>query len=91
MVQFYDGVPIGVSDYISDTKTVGSSSDCSTIYAMQFGEGARRRPHGARRPAGRDDRQPGDEGRDAHAREVVREHSRSSTRIKVAKLIGVRP
>jgi hypothetical protein len=40
MVQFYDGVPIGVSDYISDAKTVGSSSDCSTIYALQMGEGA---------------------------------------------------
>ena len=39
MVQFYDGVQVGVSDYISDAKTVGSSSDCSTIYAMQFGEG----------------------------------------------------
>lgn len=40
MMQFYDGVPIGVSDYISDAKTVGTSTDCSTIYAMQFGEGA---------------------------------------------------
>lgn len=40
MVQFYDGVPIGVNDYISDAKTVGTSSDCSTIYALQFGEGA---------------------------------------------------
>jgi HK97 family phage major capsid protein len=40
MVQFYDGVQVGVSDYISDAKTVGTSTDCSTIYAMQFGEGA---------------------------------------------------
>jgi hypothetical protein len=40
MVQFYDGVPVGVSDYISDAKTVGTSTDCSTIYAMQMGEGA---------------------------------------------------
>jgi hypothetical protein len=39
MVQFYDGVPIGISDYISDAKTVGTSTDCSTIYAVQFGEG----------------------------------------------------
>src|SRR5581483_6345114 len=31
MVQFYDGIPIGVSDYISDTKTVGTSTDCSTV------------------------------------------------------------
>src|SRR3990172_4219498 len=40
MVQFYDGVPVGASDYISDAKTVGTSADCSTVYAMQFGEGA---------------------------------------------------
>lgn len=39
-VNFYDGIPIGVSDWISDAATVGSSSDCSTIYAMSFGEGA---------------------------------------------------
>jgi HK97 family phage major capsid protein len=39
MVQFYDGVPIGVCDFISDAKTVGTSTDCSTIYAMSFGEG----------------------------------------------------
>ena len=40
MLQFYDGIPIGVSDYISDTQTVGSSTDCSTVYAFQMGEGA---------------------------------------------------
>lgn len=40
MIQFYDGTPIGVSDYISDTQTVGTSTDCSTIYALQMGEGA---------------------------------------------------
>jgi hypothetical protein len=39
MLQFYDGVPIGLNDHISDAKTVGSSSDCSTVYAVQFGEG----------------------------------------------------
>ncbi len=40
MVDFYDGVPIGVSDFIPDNQTVGTSSDCSTIYALQLGEGA---------------------------------------------------
>ena len=39
MVQYYDGIPVGVNDWISDTETVGSSSDCSTIYALQYGEG----------------------------------------------------
>jgi hypothetical protein len=40
MVQWYDGIAVGVSDYISDAKTVGTSTDCSTIYTMQLGEGA---------------------------------------------------
>jgi hypothetical protein len=39
MLQFYDGIPIGVSDYISDAQTVGTSNDCSTVYALQMGEG----------------------------------------------------
>jgi hypothetical protein len=39
MVQVYDGIPIGISDSISDTQTQGTSTDCSTIYAVQFGEG----------------------------------------------------
>ena len=40
MTDYYDGIPVGVSDYVSDAKTVGTSSDCSTIYAVQWGEGA---------------------------------------------------
>ncbi len=40
MVQYYDGVPVGVSEWVSDAKTVGSSTDCSAIYALQLGEGA---------------------------------------------------
>ncbi|MEX2373231.1 MAG: major capsid protein, partial [Dehalococcoidia bacterium] len=39
MVQYYDGVPIGVDDFIADDTTVGESDDCSTVYAVQFGEG----------------------------------------------------
>ncbi|MBI4285933.1 MAG: phage major capsid protein [Chloroflexi bacterium] len=46
-IQFWDGVPIGVSDWILDTHVVASSLEtattggtCSTIYALQFGEGA---------------------------------------------------
>ncbi len=40
MLQFYDGIPIGVSDYVVDNQTVGTSTDCSTVYAFQMGEGA---------------------------------------------------
>ncbi|MCK4274296.1 MAG: phage major capsid protein [Dehalococcoidales bacterium] len=46
-VQLWDGVPIGTNDWILDTHTVVSSLEtgttggtCSTIYAVQFGEGA---------------------------------------------------
>jgi HK97 family phage major capsid protein len=40
MVDFYDGVPVAINDYVPDNKTVGTSTDCSTIYALQLGEGA---------------------------------------------------
>lgn len=40
MTDYYDGIPVGVSDFVSDEKTVGNKSDCSTIYAVQWGEGA---------------------------------------------------
>ena len=38
--QYYNGIPIGVSDYQPDNETLGSSGAvCSSIYAVQFGEG----------------------------------------------------
>lgn len=40
MLQHYDGIPIGVNDYISDAATQGTSTDASTVYALRFGEGA---------------------------------------------------
>ncbi|MBI4328954.1 MAG: phage major capsid protein, partial [Chloroflexi bacterium] len=40
MVQFYDGIPLGINDWISDAQTVGTSTDCSTVYALLAGEGA---------------------------------------------------
>ena len=40
MTDYYDGIPVGISDYVNDAKTVGTSRDCSTIYAVQWGEGA---------------------------------------------------
>ena len=46
-VQYWDGIAIGVNDWILDTHTVAGSvetattgGDTSTIYALQFGEGA---------------------------------------------------
>src|SRR3972149_3852927 len=46
MVQYYDGIPVGINDWVADNKTVGTSTDCSTIYAVQFGEGAGAGPTG---------------------------------------------
>lgn len=37
-VQLYNGIPVAVNDWISDASTVGTSTDCSTIYALQMGE-----------------------------------------------------
>jgi hypothetical protein len=46
-IQLWDGVPIGVNDWILDThvlsggvETATTGGDCSTIYAFQMGEGA---------------------------------------------------
>ncbi|MBM4432383.1 MAG: phage major capsid protein [Chloroflexi bacterium] len=46
-VQFWDGIPVGVNDWILDTHVVSGSLEtattggtCSTIYAVQLGEGA---------------------------------------------------
>ncbi|MEO6458405.1 MAG: major capsid protein [Chloroflexia bacterium] len=33
----YDGIPVEVDDFISDAETKGTSTDCSSIYAVQFG------------------------------------------------------
>lgn len=38
--EFYGGIPIGVSDYISDADTQGTATNASRIYALRFGEGA---------------------------------------------------
>jgi hypothetical protein len=90
MVQFYDGVPVGVSDYISDAKTVGTSADCSTIYAMQLGEGALA---GLTAPGGLTVETIGSlETKDATRTRVKWYVSTALfNTIKVAKLTGVRP
>ncbi|MDE3096570.1 MAG: phage major capsid protein [Chloroflexota bacterium] len=90
MVQFYDGIPIGASDYISDAKTVGTSADCSTVYAMQFGEGALA---GLTAPGGLQVETIGSlETKDATRTRVKWYVSTALfNTLKVAKLTGVRP
>jgi HK97 family phage major capsid protein len=36
-VTMYDGIPIEVDDHIPDNEVEGTSNDCSSIYAVQFG------------------------------------------------------
>jgi len=90
MVQFYDGIPIGINDYIGDADTVGTSSDCSTIYAMQFGEGAL---SGLTAPGGLTIERVGSlETKDA-SRVRVKWYAGLAlfNTVKLAKLTGVRP
>lgn len=37
-VQLYNGVPVFINDYISDAQTVGTSTDCSTVFCLSMGE-----------------------------------------------------
>ena len=89
MVEYYDGIPLGVCDWIADDKEVGTSGDCSTIYAMQFGEGA---VAGLTGPGGVQVEQVGSlETRDASRTRVKWYVSVALfNSVKLAKLIGVR-
>jgi len=39
-VELYNGIPVAISDWVKDNYTVGTSDDCSAIFAFQMGEGA---------------------------------------------------
>src|SRR3972149_6265884 len=89
MLQFYDGIPIGVSDYISDAQTVGTSTDCSTIYGFHMGEGALA---GLTSPGGLQVERVGSlESKDATRTRIKWYVSLALfNTLKLAKLIGVR-
>ncbi|MCX7618622.1 major capsid protein [Tepidiforma sp.] len=90
MVQYYDGIPIGICDYIADDQSVGTSDDCSTIYAMQFGEGGLA---GLTAPGGLVVERVGSlETKDA-SRIRVKWYAGLAlfNAVKLAKLVGVRP
>jgi Phage capsid family len=40
VVEYFNGIPVAISDWVLDSYTVGSSTDCSAIFAFQMGEGA---------------------------------------------------
>jgi hypothetical protein len=90
MLTFYDGVPIGVSDYISDAQTQGTSSDCSTIYTFQMGEGAL---SGLTAPGGLAIEKVGSlETKDATRTRIKWYASLALfNTLKLARLIGIRP
>jgi hypothetical protein len=90
MLTFYDGIAIGVSDYISDAQTVGTSSDCSTIYGLQLGEGALA---GLTSPGGLQVERVGSlETKDATRTRIKWYASLALfNAVKLARLIGVRP
>ena len=37
MTEYYDGIPVGISDFIPNNYVVGTSTDCTTIFALQYG------------------------------------------------------
>jgi HK97 family phage major capsid protein len=39
-VETYDGIPLVVDDFVSDSLTIGTGTNCSTIYALKFGQAA---------------------------------------------------
>ena len=90
MLQFYDGIPLGVSDFISDAQTQGTSTDCSVIYAFQVGEGAL---SGLTAPGGLTVERVGSlETKDA-TRTRIKWYSTLAlfNVVKLARLTGVRP
>ncbi|MCJ7490644.1 MAG: phage major capsid protein [Dehalococcoidia bacterium] len=90
MVQFYDGIPVGICDFISDAKTVGTSNDCSTVYAVRLGEGALA---GLTSPGGLQVERVGSlETKDATRTRIKWYCSMALfNTLKLSKLIGVRP
>ncbi len=91
-VQLYNGVPIFINDYISDAKTVGTSSDCSTVYCFTMGE-ADQGVVGLTAPGGMQVEQIGElESKDATRLRVMWYSAIAVlSTLSLARLIGVRP
>lgn len=39
VIEYYNGIPVAISDFVKDNYVVGASTDCSAIFAFQMGEG----------------------------------------------------
>jgi HK97 family phage major capsid protein len=91
-VQLYNGVPVFINDYISDAQTVGTSTDCSTIYCFSMGE-ADQGVVGLSGPGGIQVDAVGDlESKDAR-RHRIKWYTAIGvlSTLSLARLIGVRP
>ncbi len=91
-VQLYNGVPVFINDFISDAKTVGTSTDCSTIYCFSLGE-ADQGVTGLTAQGGLQVERIGElESKDA-TRHRVKWYSALAvlSTLSLARLIGVRP
>lgn len=89
-IDLYNGIPVAISDWIADDQVVGTSSDCSTIYAFQMGEGAL---CGLTAPGGIQVERVGQlEAKDA-TRTRIKWYVGLAlfSSVKLARLIGVRP
>ena len=40
VIEYFNGIPVAISDWVKDNYSVGSSTDCSAIFAFNMGEGA---------------------------------------------------
>jgi len=92
-IELYNGVPVVTTDYQSDSETQGTSTDCSTIYAFQMGEGAYAGLSSAATPSIIELERVGSlETKDATRTRVKAYVSAALFNTKkAAKLIGVRP
>ena len=91
-VQMYNGIPVFLNDFISDAKTVGTSTDCSTIYCFSMGE-ADQGVVGLSGPGGIQVDAVGDlESKDAR-RHRIKWYTAIGvlSTLSLARLIGVRP
>jgi hypothetical protein len=80
-ITYYNGIPIVADDYISDAETVGTSSDCSTIYAYRLaGDGL----------SGLANEQvPGDASSIIHVDNVSELETKDASRVRVKMYAGL--
>lgn len=95
-VTSYNGVPLLISEWISDAQTVGTSVDCSVIYALKFGQEngglyAAYNSGGAQTPIMVDDIGTLETKDASRTRLKAYVQLCQGSAVKIGKLVGVRP